>query len=268
MAAANKKDQVPAIARAMAVLDFISRKPGASFTAIHTELGLPKSSAYLLVKSLVSHGILRVSSDGGYTLGLRLYELGMCAVSRFDIRKEALPLMQKLVDRVRLTCHLGILEGMESVYLAKVECDQAVVVKSWEGKRVSLSSSALGKSLLLAASPEKYNELVSSLPFHRSTPKSITSRKKFLEHMEEARRKGWTIDDEEAEPGIRCVGAPVYGLEDQPVSLSLAGPSNQVPFDRVEDLAEELIGTARELAQIVGLRASTRRRAGAGEQGL
>lgn len=258
MAESKKSDQVPAISRAVAVLDFVGHKPGSSFTTIHKELGLPKSTAYMLIKTLVSLGLLRISSGGGYTLGLRLFELGGLSVRHLDVRNEALPLMRKLTHDVQLTSHLGILEGMEGVYLAKVESDQTIIVKSWEGKRVSLSASALGKSLLLAASPELFSELIKIMPFNETSPQAINNREQFLTHLEEARHKGWTTDDEEAEPGTRCVGTPVYGLEGPPISLSVAGPSNQLPFRRMEELAKKLMEVSKQLSHSLGVRSASR----------
>lgn len=258
MEKAKQSGQIPAISRAVAVLDFVGLKPGCSFTTIHSELGLPKSSAYMLIKTLVSLGLLRISSGGGYTLGLRLFELGALSVRHLDVRKEALPLMRKLTNEVQLTSHLGILEGAEGVYLAKVECNQAIIVNSWEGKRVSLNTSALGKSLLLSAGPELFNELVRTLPLHQATKSSIITREAFIEHIEEARRKGWTIDDEEADAGTRCVGTPVYGIQGPPLSLSVAGPSNQVPYRRMEELAHSLMEVSRQLSHSLGVRLPTR----------
>ncbi len=258
MTDSKKSDQVPAISRAVAVLDFVGHIPGSSFTTIHKELDLPKSTAHMLIKTLVSHGLLRLSTEGGYTLGLRLFELGGLSIQHLDVRKEALPLMRKLTNDIQLTSHLGILEGTEGVYLAKVECDQAIIVKSWEGKRVSLNTSALGKSLLLAASPELFAELIKTLPLHEDTPKSISTREAFSQHIEEARLRGWTTDDEEAEPGTRCVGTPVYGLEGPPISLSVAGPSNQVPYHRMEELAEKLMEVSKQISHSLGVRSASR----------
>lgn len=250
----SKSDyQVPAVVRAIAVLDYLGHKPGASFTAIHTDLGLPKSSALALLKTLVAQGILRVSSDGGYKLGLRLFELGSLAVRRLDIRKEAVPHMRRLVDKVQLTCHLGVLDGMESVYLAKVECDQALVVNSWEGKRVHLHSSALGKSLLIVADRELSERVIADMPMDRYTKNTITSREDFVRHLEEGRRKGWNIDDEEDVEGIRCVSVPVYGLDSVPLALSISGPVAQVSYRRLDELATALKDTARELERSLGV---------------
>jgi DNA-binding IclR family transcriptional regulator len=250
--------QVPAVVRAVAVLDYLGHRSEASFTTIHKDLGLPKSSALALLRTLVDQGILRVSSNGVYTLGLRLFELGTLAVRRMDIRKEALPHMRALVDKVRLTCHLGVLDGAESVYLVKVECDQALVVNSWEGKRVSLHSSGLGKSLLIVADRDMSEKLIAEMPMERRTKKTITSRDEFIKHLEEARRKGWTIDDEEEVEGIRCIGVPVFGLEKLPLSLSIAGPIAQLPYHRLEELAGYIMNTARELEKSLGLTNSVR----------
>lgn len=246
--------QVPAVERAFTVIDYISRSPGATFTSIRQELNIPKSSLHTLLNTLVLQGILCTSSGGGYTLGLRLFELGSLAVGRLDIRKEAQPLMHQLVDKVQLTCHLGILEGTESVYLVKVECKQAIVVKSWEGKRGSLIHSAMGKSLLLMIQQDELEELVQKVSFAQHTPSSISSREAFFKHLEIAKHRGWTIDDEEDVHGIRCVGAPVLGIEGQPMALSISGPIDQVPYHRVEELAESVMETARQLSHNLGVR--------------
>lgn len=250
--------QVPAVVRAVAVLDYLGHRSGASFTTIHKDLGLPKSSALALLKTLVEQGILRVSSEGVYTLGLRLFELGSLAVRRLDIRKEALPHMRAIVDKVQLTCHLGVLDGAESVYLAKVECDQALVVNSWEGKRLHLHSSALGKSLLLVADRDVAERLVAEMPLDRHTKNTITSRDEYLKHLEEARRKGWTIDDEEDVEGIRCIGVPVFGLDKLPLALSISGPLAQVPYHRLDELAGSLMNAARNLEKSLGVTNSAR----------
>lgn len=254
MASSPPKTQVPALSRAVAILDYIGRKPGSSFTAIHTELGLPKSSTYMLLKTLVELGLLRLSSGSQYTLGLRLYELGGLAVRHLDVRKEALPLMKELTQEVQLTSHLGILDGTEGVYLAKVDCDQALIVNSWEGKRVSLNASSLGKALLLSASHDMYNKLIDSIHFHDDPGKAANGRDAFIREIEEARSKGWTVDDEEDVPGLRCVGTPIYGLNGPPLSLSVAGPATQVPYHRMEELAARLMDVSKQLSRNLGVR--------------
>lgn len=80
-----------------------------------------------------------------YYLGLRLYELGNKAAEQYDIKKIALPILEEIRDNTGLTCHLGVLEGDAPIYLLKVESPQAIVIRSWEGKRLSLHSSGLGR---------------------------------------------------------------------------------------------------------------------------
>ena len=144
---------VPALVRGFAILDLIGKNPGLDFTAIHTRLRLPKSSAHNLLTTLSQLGVIRIQPDRGFVLGLKLTELGNFAAAQRFSETEFLPLLRNLAAELRLTCHLGVMEGREAVYLSKVECDHPIQVNSWVGKRFSLHCSALGK-VLLAWLPE------------------------------------------------------------------------------------------------------------------
>lgn len=112
-----------------------------------SEFRIAKSSTSSLLTGMVAHGLLRQEKDK-YYLGLRLYELGNKAAEQYDIKKIALPVLEEIRDATGLTCHLGVLEGDSPIYLLKLESPQAIVIRSWEGKRLSLHSSGLGKVLI------------------------------------------------------------------------------------------------------------------------
>ena len=92
------------------------------------------------MSTLESRGYVRRSGGGDrYELGLRLFELGNRSVSRPSIRSEALPVLRELAAATDQTVHIGILDGSEGVYLAKVESSRPIWLHSWEGKRIPLS---------------------------------------------------------------------------------------------------------------------------------
>ena len=114
--------QVPAAVRVIDILDYLNKNQTASFTEIYSNLNLPKTSAFHILSTLELRGIIRKTAyDGKYSLGLKLYELGNTAVARFDIKKEAIPILKELAIKTNQTAHLGILDGMEGVYLEKIE---------------------------------------------------------------------------------------------------------------------------------------------------
>ena len=154
MSTTTVKTATPALDKIMLIIDFIAHNGPQTFSTIYQNLALPKSSTSTLLNSMLAHKLLRQDHDK-FDLGLRLYEIGSYAFAHFDIKEFALPVLKKLRDDTDLTCHLGILEGTNPVYLLKIESSYPVIINSWIGKRLSFNSSALGK-IFLAAFTEIY----------------------------------------------------------------------------------------------------------------
>ena len=139
----NKISQTPAIDKATLILKFIAHNGGVTYTQIYQGLCLPQSSSSLILKSMVTNGLLRQKGNK-YFLGLNLYEFGNKAIEQFNIKDLALEPLSFLRDKTQLACHLGILDGDAAIYLAKIESDNAIQIKSWLGRRLSLHSLVTG----------------------------------------------------------------------------------------------------------------------------
>jgi DNA-binding IclR family transcriptional regulator len=161
-------------------------------------------------------------------LGLKLYELGNTAVARFDIKKEAIPILKELAIKTNQTAHLGILNGMEGNYLEKIESSRPIQLKSFPGKRISLHSSAIGKVLLAWQPKEIRHKILQTISLPRFTDNTITSRDELVKHLDRVIELGFACDDEENEPDVRCLGAPVWGARNEVIAaISIAGLSSQ-----------------------------------------
>ncbi|MDR3441354.1 IclR family transcriptional regulator [Telmatospirillum sp.] len=252
-AATANRPAVPALYKAFSVLDLVSREAGISFTAIRKTLDLPKSSAHQLIGALCCLGALQDGPEGGYVLGLKLSELGAIAASQRSIEQEAAPFLKGLAREVGMTCHLGVLEGHEAIYLAKVEADQDIRINSWVGKRLSLYRSSLGK-VLLAWQPDAERErLLADIEWIRKTPKSLPDADAVREHLREVRARGWAVDDEEDLANIRCVAAPVFDRSGNAVAaISAVGTVLQIGPDDFPDLAKRVCAVADEISHALG----------------
>jgi len=250
----HKCYEVPAISRALDVLEYLSRKRDATFTGIYTELGLPKSSAYHILSTMESRGyIRRFGQEGIYGLGLRLYELGNVAAARIDIRKEALPFLRELAVKTNQTCHLGVLDETEGVYMEKVESTRPVIMNSWLGKRLSLHSTSIGKILLAWQNEQRLAHILDRIVLHRYTAKTITEMALLKEHLLIVKGKGYALDDEENEPEIRCIGGPVWDITGEVIAaISISGLTTQMSKERLPDLIEQVKETARGLSHCFG----------------
>jgi DNA-binding IclR family transcriptional regulator len=247
------KPAVPALIRGFAILDLLAREPGLTFTDIHTRLRLPKSSAFHLITTLCQLGVLQSQSEGRYGLGLRLSELGAAATAQTHIDREAQPFLRAFARSARLTCHLGVLEGHEAVYLCKEECEQEIKINNtWVGKRLSLNRSALGKVLLAWLPEPEMDELISFIDWERKTPNTLASPLALKADLAVVRRRGWASDDEEDVPNIRCVAAPVTDGSGKIIAaISAVGTILQITEDRFDILASQLHTLSTEITAAI-----------------
>jgi IclR family transcriptional regulator, KDG regulon repressor len=246
--------QVPAVIRALDILEFLSNQKEATFTEIHTRQGIPKSSAYHILGTLTSRGYVRFAGDSSkYSLGLKLVELGTKSSSFIDMRAEAFPLLKDLASKTNETCNLGILDGAEGVYIAKLEGRQIIRLNSWEGMRFPLHCTAMGKTLLAWQKDEKLAEILDKLKLVQHTKSTITDMNKLSAHLRLVRERGWALDDEENQEHVRCLSHPVLSFDGQVLcAISISGLAVRFDDKYLKKLNKELKSTARLLSENLG----------------
>ena len=254
----QNKYQIPALMKASLILNMLSRKE-ADLAEIMAEYNLPKSSTYSLLLTLEEIGFIRRIPGGNrYTLGFRLFELGNLAVAKISIRDQAGSFLKELSRKENVTCHLGVLDGSEAVYLIKVDPDDSILINSWEGKRLALTRSAMGKVLLAWLPLNRQEELLNAAAFTRKTPTTITSRKEFQNHLLSVKKQGWAIDNEEDVIGIKCLAAPLFSFNnDVQYSISISSTTQKMTEERIHPLIQSLQETASKISKALGAREVT-----------
>ncbi|WP_241911701.1 IclR family transcriptional regulator [Telmatospirillum siberiense] len=186
-------------------------------------------------------------------MGLRLYELGNVAISHLDVKRESLSELYQLRQVTNLTCHLGVLDGNEAIYLAKLESPSVLSVKTWEGKRLSLHSSAVGKALLSDHGEAEIDAIFPSPALPTFTRNTVPSVVRLKEELRTVRQRGWAFDDEEELENIRCVAAPIRDVHGEVVAaVSVVGLKFQIPDERVETLAGQVIEICTNVSKKLG----------------
>ena len=244
--------KVPALGKGVALLETVAREPGLGFTGIQERLGMPKSSTHHLISTMCELGLIKRRSVGGYALGLKLLELAGLANENNDLQRDAMPLLRQFAQQVQLTCHLGVFELGEAVYLARVEGARDIVVKSHVGQRFPVNCSALGKSLIAWMAPEQLDGVMANLSFEKRMPKTVTNAADFRSQLAEVRHRGWSLDDEEQAPNCRCIAAPIRDRDGVVVAaISAVGTVEQVEDRRFEPLAAQVIAVANAISEAV-----------------
>lgn len=249
----SKKSKVPALSRAISILDFVAMNERSSANMISSALGVPKSSLYLMLDELKSLRLLAQTEDGYYRLGLKLMELGSQSVEQLDLRKIAKHHLNQLMQTTGLVCHLGILDDDTPIYLLKTEPQSAIQVRSWEGKRVSLYSSALGKCLLAWLPQDKQEYLISNLRFKVMTPYTLSSKELLINELQLIRQRGWSFDNQEDLLNIQCISAPLFDASHQiTAAISAVGTTLQITEQNLQILTEKVVQAAALISKELG----------------
>ena len=231
------------VRRAFALLDvFTVHEPFFTLGDLASRANLPRSTAHRLASMLVRLGALQRRGNLGYTIGSRMYDMGLLAPARSRLLSASEPYLQELHEITRGTVHLAAWSGDRAIYLNKIFGPGNAAVPSRLGGPVVVHATALGKCLL-AYSPERQSPFESNLRLPRFTHHTKTTAEPFLRDIERAKAVGLAYDGEESVPGISCIAAPVLDR----AGSCIASISVSMPTPRLRQRTTELaIGRAAE----------------------
>jgi DNA-binding IclR family transcriptional regulator len=211
--------------RALRILPLLAEGP-AGLEQVATRLGVHKSTALRLLRTLHEHGLVYRQQDQRYRLGARLFGLAQQAVESLDVRGIAHPHLLALNERTGHTVHLAVYEQGDVVYIDKVESRYPVRMYSRIGRPVAITVAAVAK-VLLADLPEPERRAVAErLEYPRYTSRSTPDAAAFLAELARVREQGWAADLGGHEESINCVGAPLRGPDGRVcAALSVSAPA-------------------------------------------
>jgi len=248
-------NSIQVIARLAQLLDAIAaQEDDASLKILSAETGLHPSTAFRILSSLIEHGFVERTTRGNYQLGIKLMQLGSRVHASVDIRKVALPLMEKLRDDLGETVNLTVREEDEVVYIERTLAKRMIRVEQVIGSRAPLHVTAVGKLMLGdqgMAACRSYAKR-SKLPAYTvNTHTKITA---LLQDCIASAKRGYALDDEEAELGVGCIGTLVRDASGHVV----AGISVSAPIERRrEDWIKQVLKTGAQLSTLLGYREAT-----------
>jgi DNA-binding IclR family transcriptional regulator len=217
-------------------------------------LSLHKTTTHRLLKALEGLGFVRRDPrEGKYSLGVKLFELGSRAVAGFQLRERAEPILRRLVEQTRETAHVCIIDGSEMVSIVNVEGPWTMRSPSTVGHRTPLYCTSVGKAVIAFLSDDVLDKLIDGLALKPFTPRTLVTRASLKADLARVRDRGFAVDDEEIEQGLRCVGAPVRNHTGLVVAaISVAGPAFRLTNQRLFATARAVTEAARDLSKEMG----------------
>jgi DNA-binding IclR family transcriptional regulator len=255
-----KKDKSEYIIQAVShALDLLEQFHGEvdelGVTELSKRLKLHKNNVFRLLATLESRGYIEQNrATENYRLGLKSLELGQTFIKQMGLLRQAKPILEKMVKECNETSYVAIFKEGYIVYLDVVETDLTVRVVSRVGSRLPAHCTAAGKIHLAFMSDEEIDALLPSRELKGYTPNSVTDREKLRKELRQVAETGVAIDNEELDPGVRCVAAPIRDYTRRIVgALSISGPSMRFSDERIEKELTPLIKqSAEELSTRLG----------------
>ena len=247
----SAKSFVPSLERGLRILELLAKsRAGLSLSQVTRQLNLPKSSVHCLLRTFENTGyVYRDAACGKYRVSLSVCELARQALQGISLREQARPFLRKLVERTGLTVHMAVLEQGSCVLIEKATPAGVCRTATWIGKQLALHCTALGKALLAYSSERDAEQLISGHGLIRYNENTICSIRQLKHELEIIRRRGYALDDEEEEIGIRCIGAPIFnGNSEAVAALSVVGDSTQISEETLPNLHRAVVDAAKRVS--------------------
>lgn len=247
-------NRVQSIDRSVAILEcFSEEKRELKLSEISEKLGLNKSTVHGIITTLKYHGFISQNEETQkYKLGIRFIEFSDLVINSLNIRNAVLSVIDEICDKVEETIHVGMLDGLDVVWIEKKECTKSIKTSTKIGARLPAYTTADGKMMLCYIDIEKIkNYLPKKIP--KYTENTITNKTEFIKRLEEIKKNGYTIDNEEFVEGIKCVAAPIFDHEGNVrFSLSTTGPAFRMTDERIKELVIIIKEAANEISRRIG----------------
>jgi len=246
---------VQSVDRIFDLIEALSLTPrGMTLTDLSQAVSLHKSTTHRLLTSLIDNDyVMKDAESGKYRLTLHLFEIGGRILGGMNILSVARPYLEKLSETTNEAVHLAVREGTEIVYLYKDDPYSTVHMASRVGLRSPLYCTGLGKSILAYLPEAKALELWNRSNIERFTPNTITTFARMQHEMALIREKGYAVDNEEHELGIRCIGVVVKDYSNGPVgAISVSATAVRLNDAKIEEFAPLAISAASNISRLLG----------------
>lgn len=213
--------------------------------------GITKPTAHRIVTLLIDMGFVERDSTGlGFIEGGKMIELAHRAVAAAAPRSMRHAVLQGLSEDTGETCNFGILTGAEVIYLDRVEAKWPLGLRFETGSRVPAHCTAIGKLLLSRLADDYLENLLESVPLTRYTNNTLTDMDRLFGALQDIRRDGIGIDDQEFMAGVVCVAVPVEGPDGFCYGgIAISAPEARMSLNQVLGFVPQMKQAAARLAK-------------------
>ena len=252
----NKSDQntIKSLERAMEVFEFLSEGQGMPLTQLATDLNQSPATVYRILVTLEKRGLVEFDHVAQlWHIGPRSFVIGARFIRRTNLVERARPIMRKLMEDTGETANLGVQQENSVLFLSQVETQASIRAFFPPGTLSPMHASGIGKALLAHMDELRLKTFFNKTQFERFTDYSITEPNALRAHLSDIRTRGYSMDNEEKNAGMRCIAAPVFDFNGEAIAgISVSGPTSRIEPARLEELIAPVMNAAQALTFAIG----------------
>jgi IclR family acetate operon transcriptional repressor len=245
---------VQSLDRALRILAIVAEGSGLSLSEIAEATGLPASTAYRMLTTLENHGMVEFDkTDQLWSIGVETYRMGSAFLRRRKLVDRARTVMQELMEKTGETANLGVVQDDRVVFVSQVETHQAIRAFFRPGTRTAFHASGIGKAVLAHLDGERVDAIIGRAGLETFTEKTLSTLPTLRDDLAAIRARGWSVDDEERNLGMRCVAAAIFNEFGEPIGgVSVSGPTVRVTPQRVTQIGPVVREAAARGTAMIG----------------
>lgn len=251
--AGNERYVIPNLRNACRILKLLGRSPnGLKAADLARDLKIPVTTTLRIMTTLCLEELAR-KVEGRFELGPVLIQLGNAALAGTEIRELASPLLLRLTEITDETSHLAIPCDDRALIVAVQDSPHPLRAASRPGFLAELHCSSTGKTFLAYLHRARIAEIIAASPPTARTPLTLTKLNDIKKEADLTRKRGFSLDNEEFNPGVRCLAAPVFDSDGTVVAaIGITAATVRFPKERIPEMAAKVRAVASELSRLMG----------------
>ena len=225
-----------------------------SLTDLALSVGMPPSTAHRMLGTLEKHGFVELDvASQQWAIGVEAFRVGSAYLGRTNMVESARATMRQLTEETGETANLAIADGGDVVFVSQIESHNPIRAFFRPGTRSFMHASGIGKALLANFPRADVEKILQKKGCPEFTAKTLTAPGALFANLEESKRRGWALDDEERYSGMRCVAAPIYNSFSEAIAgVSVSGPTVRFPDNVIAELGPRVKTAAAKITASIG----------------
>ncbi|MGF1751547.1 MULTISPECIES: DNA-binding transcriptional regulator KdgR [Vibrio] len=256
MEKSTQPEAVSSVLKVFNILESLGDQKEIGVSDLSQRLMMSKATTYRFLQTMKGLGYVSQQGEADkYSLTLKMFELGSKSLEWVDLVELAEKEMRVISEETNETIHLGALDHGSIIYVHKIDSSHALRMHSRVGRRNPLHTTAIGKVLLAERDEASIRHALVDAEFVKSTPNTLESIEQLLQELAVVKQQHFGEDNEEQEPGLRCIAAPVYDRFGTVIAgVSISFPTIRFDEDRKDHYVHLLHQAGKNISEHLGFK--------------